>query len=498
MFKALGHWFKQIFGSSQPDQPGMASLPQAESNSQMAEQFDSIDMTSHLVPYDENLLERTRTQWQFGDWHSLANLDSDNLQHHPDRAKLILLAAAGRLQIGQDSEARQYLRIAKDWGCSKKQIIQILISSAHNTIGTAAAIGAQQQRAVLHFEKAIGIGRPTGDLKLLTQARIDYQYSNISKLLTNDSPLATNFTIDQVEDRNYFKIRGRLNEVRSENNKIRRENKFLEDLLFQNDLESIHHKITESKNRLLANLEKFNGKLIHRLAIKWVKKDPDSWLTRHIKHNNFEIHEQPFDALIEYVANVTNRNGALPLWVGYNYSCIDNQQQSRLPNQVRIGNSIGSFFTWLTRTRQPNQITEIGSAFGVSGMYWAAGIELNGHGNLTTFEANEVWQLIAKKNISLITSKFSSICGPVEDHFKVLMFENTKIDILFIDAIHTSDVVISQLNFFETHLSAGALVIIDDINFSSDMKSCWSELSTRNCVASSLEIKDRIGIIEYK
>ena len=28
-----------------------------------------------FVPYDENLLERARTQWQFGDWESLARID---------------------------------------------------------------------------------------------------------------------------------------------------------------------------------------------------------------------------------------------------------------------------------------------------------------------------------------------------------------------------------------------------------------------------------------
>lgn len=190
MFKALGHWLKKAFGSSQPDQPGTASLPQAESNSQMAEQFDSIDAASHLVPYDENLLERARTQWQFGDWHSLAKLDRDTLQHHPDRAKLALLAAAGRLQIGQDSEARQYIRLAQDWGCSKKQISQVLISGVHNTIGMAAAIGGQQQRSALHFEKAISVGSPSSDIQLLTQARTVHQVGYFDQI---GLPIQTTF-----------------------------------------------------------------------------------------------------------------------------------------------------------------------------------------------------------------------------------------------------------------------------------------------------------------
>ena len=33
---------------------------------------DDPKAAQHLVPYDENLLERSRTQWQFGDWERLA------------------------------------------------------------------------------------------------------------------------------------------------------------------------------------------------------------------------------------------------------------------------------------------------------------------------------------------------------------------------------------------------------------------------------------------
>ena len=175
MFKALGHWFRQSLGLSKLDKPGIATGTQTESTSQISAPADSIDSPSHLVPYDENLLERARSQWQFGDWHSLAYLDRDTLQHHPDRAKLVLLAAAGRLQIGQDTEARQYIQLAQDWGCGRQLISQILISGVHNSIGMAAAFGAQEQRAALHFEKAMRVGSPGSELKLLTQARIVHQ-----------------------------------------------------------------------------------------------------------------------------------------------------------------------------------------------------------------------------------------------------------------------------------------------------------------------------------
>lgn len=190
MFKALGQWLRQSLGFPKDDKPTIALTDQMLSNSQMTESFDAMDAPSHLVPYDENLLERARTQWQFGDWQSLANLDRDTLQHHPDRAKLVLLAAAGRLQIGQASEARQYIRLAQDWGCSKKHISQVLISGVHNSIGMAAAMGAHQQRAALHFEKAISIGSPSSDIQLLTQARTAHQ---VGQLVQNGLPMQRPF-----------------------------------------------------------------------------------------------------------------------------------------------------------------------------------------------------------------------------------------------------------------------------------------------------------------
>lgn len=140
------------------------------------------DSVSKLVPYDETLLERARTQWQFGDWSSLASIDGDALQHRPDRAKLALLAAAGRLQNGSTDEARQFLHLAKDWGISKKLISQVLIAGVHNSLGRAAALSTRQDRAQLHFEKAIQIGAPGSAQKLLVDVRTKHELDTLGLL----------------------------------------------------------------------------------------------------------------------------------------------------------------------------------------------------------------------------------------------------------------------------------------------------------------------------
>jgi tetratricopeptide (TPR) repeat protein len=136
-----------------------------------------------LPCYDSSLLEKARTQWQFGDWKSLVQIDVEAINNHPDRAKLALLAAAGHLQVGDQHIARQYLRLAQEWGCSKKLISQILVAGVYNSLGRASAINGNRERAAQHFEKALAVGSPASAVQLLSQARLGEQLMQLG--LTN-------------------------------------------------------------------------------------------------------------------------------------------------------------------------------------------------------------------------------------------------------------------------------------------------------------------------
>lgn len=132
-----------------------------------------------IVPPEESLLERSRTQWQFGDWDSLVKLNRDTLEQHSDRAKLALLAAAGHLQTNNLAEARHFIRLAQDWGCSKKLVSQILLSSVHNTLGRVAAIAGKTAHAIRNFEAAIAVGMPGSDVRLIMPVRIGQQFTQM-------------------------------------------------------------------------------------------------------------------------------------------------------------------------------------------------------------------------------------------------------------------------------------------------------------------------------
>lgn len=105
---------------------------------------------------------------------------------------------------------------------------------------------------------------------------------------------------------------------------------------------------------------------------------------------------------------------------------------------------MGNLFANLVKKRKPSVIVEFGTAFGVSGMYWIAGLEANNYGELLTFEPNKVWAEIARKNLSAIGSRFQLVIGTFEENIDLYLGHDRRIDIAFIDAIHTSEFVIPQ------------------------------------------------------
>jgi ubiquinone/menaquinone biosynthesis C-methylase UbiE len=83
-----------------------------------------------------SLLDQARLQYLMGDWISLSKINIEQIQNNPSRGKLALLASVGRMQMNKHEEAKQLMRLAQDWGVSKKLIYEIAISCVHNCIKT--------------------------------------------------------------------------------------------------------------------------------------------------------------------------------------------------------------------------------------------------------------------------------------------------------------------------------------------------------------------------
>lgn len=140
-----------------------------------------------VQPYNTQALPTAREQWQRGDWAALADMTLDQLQDHPDRAKLALLAAAGHMQLGRNDQGADCLRQAKAWGCNPQLMRQVVIAGVHNTLGKAAALADMPDRADQHFAASLRTVMPMQSGKQQINLRRDTQMQPLE--LPQSTPL---------------------------------------------------------------------------------------------------------------------------------------------------------------------------------------------------------------------------------------------------------------------------------------------------------------------
>lgn len=204
---------------------------------------------------------------------------------------------------------------------------------------------------------------------------------------------------------------------------------------------------------------------------------------------------------IERRALITQSAGLMPLWEGYRHAQRDGRPAwgsgARSSDQVRTRPEVGACFYHLTRQLRPETVVEVGTAFGISGMFWLVGLEDNQKGLLYTFDPNPIWLAHALRNLSAVGSRYISTQGTVEENLHSALPRDALIDIGFIDAIHTAEFVYNQTAIIKQRLRDGGVIVFDDIRFSSEMHECWNDLSNQKDSTYSLELGNRVGLVGY-
>jgi hypothetical protein len=94
-----------------------------------------------------------------------------------------------------------------------------------------------------------------------------------------------------------------------------------------------------------------------------------------------------------------------------------------------------------------------------------------------------------------VSSHYRLTVGTFEENVESVL-GGRRVDIAFVDAIHTGAFVRDQYSILRRHLRPGALVLFDDIGFSADMRDCWTGIAAGPEVISSARLGDRLGIVE--
>jgi Predicted O-methyltransferase len=224
-----------------------------------------------------------------------------------------------------------------------------------------------------------------------------------------------------------------------------------------------------------------------RLELRWRKRG--GWLGSHLRQR---VPQAPRKSQIEAVARTTNNLGVQKLDDAYG-----EVGGVRMPDDVRSSADLGDLYAWLVQQRRPATVVEFGSAFGVSGMYFASGLVAAGQGHLYSFEINREWADIAERNIRSICDCVTLTRGTFEDHVDAVV--PGPIDLAFVDGIHTYEFVKAQFDTLRPRLSAGGLIAFDDIDFKrpgSRMREAWEEIAADPRVAGAVEVNGRVGLVE--
>ncbi|WP_018984660.1 FkbM family methyltransferase [Salinimonas chungwhensis] len=111
--------------------------------------------------------------WQFGDWTSLAQIETI------ENEELLALKACALLQLGQTEQAKHALKDLPEH--PSEQTARLLLSGLFNTLGKVHAILDDKENSEKNFKLAIESGIDTTNSKHIIQARKNEQLAQLNK-----------------------------------------------------------------------------------------------------------------------------------------------------------------------------------------------------------------------------------------------------------------------------------------------------------------------------
>lgn len=128
----------------------------------------------------------------------------------------------------------------------------------------------------------------------------------------------------------------------------------------------------------------------------------------------------------------------------------------------------------LVKHLRPGLMLELGTSAGISALYQSLG---NPEGKLISIEGCPETAKIALNTFKQFPSLHIELLqGAFEDCLPSLLERIDRIDYLFIDGHHRLEPTLKYINWCYPKLSATAVIVVDDINWSDEMREAWKQL----------------------
>lgn len=142
----------------------------------------------------------------------------------------------------------------------------------------------------------------------------------------------------------------------------------------------------------------------------------------------------------------------------------------------------------LVRTHGPRRCLELGTSLGLSAAYQAAA--LAGDGRLVTVEGAAPLADRARGHLERLGlgDRVRVVTGRFQDVLPAVLEEMGTVDYAFIDGHHDERATLDYFARLHPRLSAGALLVFDDVAWSRGMRSAWSALQADDRIRVSLDL----------
>jgi len=154
------------------------------------------------------------------------------------------------------------------------------------------------------------------------------------------------------------------------------------------------------------------------------------------------------------------------------------------------------FLFCLCKNMKAQKVFEIGANLGVSGGYILEAIKDCENPKFITMEGVSDLCDIANNHFGTLAPQenFEIIPGLYQDSYPTVLQKEITFDVLFIDGNHQKEPTLHYFNTLKSKLSQHAIMIFDDINWTSGMKECWNTIKNDPSVAYSIDMYKQ-GII---
>jgi predicted O-methyltransferase YrrM len=142
----------------------------------------------------------------------------------------------------------------------------------------------------------------------------------------------------------------------------------------------------------------------------------------------------------------------------------------------------------LVRELRPSRCLELGTNVGVSAAYQAAALALNGGGELHTVELTPALAALARRHLASVELTAEVHEGRFADVLPGLLERIAPVDYVFVDGHHDGPATLAYFAQLQPCLSPGALVVFDDIAWSSGMAEAWATIQTDPQVRVAIDV----------